>query len=356
MSLPSQRIFILDTGHSRLDLFVDAPEHACTPAWGDAFTRAGWPEVRRALRLASSVRWDLAVVNMREFCFLRPHACLPDGIWRLVRAMGKSPRQIGELLVFARLWRSGVPIALVNRSDRGGVWAGSDWFFRKCHACFLREMNPDPRWPILDLPETHPWSRRWAGTGPGTIQREDWAKLHPISLGLPDPGSYPAPGPKEIDVLYGHGQDFRDKPLRERLLGELGEACRTLGLRLKLVDRVPKAEWIRLMSGSHLVFSPPGVGWDCWRHYEAMMAGSVPLLTYPTILQYQPALDGENCFYFAPEPGGLTRCLKKAFSSPDRLPAMGLAGRKWVLEHHTFPRLRDYLIRKTLEASAHSRA
>jgi len=348
MGNSGKRIFVLDTGHSRMDLFADPAAAACTHAWDREFPRAGWTDVRRALRLVSSCRWDLAVVNMREFCFFRRNAGGLDGIWRFMRGAWKHPREIGELLVFARLVKSGVPIALVNRSDRGGVWDGSDWFFRNCHACFIRELHPDPRWSLLDLSGTNLWARRLGGSG--ALGPRDWNKLRPISLGLPDPESFPSPAPKEFDVLYGHGRDFRDKPLRDRLVAELQDACRRLGLNLKLVDRVSKAEWIRLMAASRLVFSPPGVGWDCWRHYEAMMAGAIPLMTYPTILRHQPPVEGVEGFYFAPEPGGLERGLTLAWSQRNRFQEISSAGRDLVLRHHTFPKLRGYVIGETFAA------
>ena len=85
------------------------------------------------------------------------------------------------------------------------------------------------------------------------------------------------------------------------------------------------------------------------------MAGSVPLMPFPTILQHRPGIDGEHCFYFAPEPGGLTRCLEKALAVPESLPAMAAAGRQLVLEHHLFSKLRDYVIHETLKAFSRRR-
>jgi hypothetical protein len=108
------------------------------------------------------------------------------------------------------------------------------------------------------------------------------------------------------------------------------------------------AEYHKALTESHLCLSPPGMGWDCFRHYEAMLAGSVPLMTYPTILQYQAPIHGKHCFYFAPEPGGLTRALEHALSLKAQLPQMAEAGRKLVLQHHTIPKLRDYVISETL--------
>jgi hypothetical protein len=96
------------------------------------------------------------------------------------------------------------------------------------------------------------------------------------------------------------------------------------------------------------------MGWDCFRHYEAMLAGSVPLMTYPTILQHLAPIHGKHCFYFAPEPGGLTRALEHALSLKAQLPQMAEAGRQLILEHHTFPKLREYVIHETLKAFSHA--
>lgn len=52
--------------------------------------------------------------------------------------------RLGELLFFAFLTRNNIPIALLNRSDVGEIPAGSDWYYRRCHACFVRELNPQP--------------------------------------------------------------------------------------------------------------------------------------------------------------------------------------------------------------------
>jgi glycosyltransferase involved in cell wall biosynthesis len=164
----------------------------------------------------------------------------------------------------------------------------------------------------------------------------------------------PPPGQKKWDLFFAG--DLEEKGLRGRFLEECRQYGRSRGLKFLITGRVDYPDYLRALSESRLSLSPPGMGWDCWRHYESMAAGSVPLMPYPTILQHQPPVDGEHCFYFAPEPGGLTRALDRAFSMQTQLPHLAAAGRRLVEEHHTFPKLRDYVIRETLEAFARSRA
>jgi len=354
------RIFVLETGYTPLDLFRDAPEMDCFHAWPRGFPRERWStdaqNLSRACHVLQPGRFDLAVVDAREFCFLRRHASLADGLFRLVKFSLKSPRAVGNLLLFRRILQLGLPVAWINRTDRGGVPDGSAWFFDRCHAAFIREMHPDPRMAFLGLEDCPSLSRKLSGwkESPARYQ-ERIQKIFPISLGLPDADGFsgtPEP-PKEWDVLYGYGQDFRDKPLRDRLLEELKVASRRLNLKFQLVDRLPKSDWIRAMQSSHLCFSPPGVGWDCWRHYEAMAAGCVPLLTYPTILGHHPPVDGLHAFYFAPEPGGLTRGLEQALSARPRWAEMAKTGRGWVAQHHAFPVLRSHVMQTTLRQAGH---
>ena len=153
-------------------------------------------------------------------------------------------------------------------------------------------------------------------------------------------------------MLFGYGPDSHDKPLRDRLMAELQACAPRLQLKLRIVDRLPRKDWIEALNHSSLCFSPPGVGWDCWRHYEAMAAGCIPLLTYPTILRHQPPVEGEHAFYFAPEPGGLARGLEQALRARSRWPEMSKACWKWVLTHHTLPQLRAHLLATTLQLAA----
>ena len=282
----------------------------------------------------------------------------------LCRSAFADPSRLGDLLIFAALIRLRVPIALLNRSDLGELPAGSGWYYQRCHACFIRELSPQPEINLKSLftlsggnPETNRRGRRLqALLDPHCPAGRDTAKLRPISLGIPDKSvaKIPFGEEKKWDVFFAG--DVKEKGLRARLVEELGDWAARRGRKVLIKDRLTREEYLENLAAARLCLSPPGMGWDCWRHYEAMLAGSVPLMTYPTVLQYQPPLEGEHCFYFPPEPGGLARCLDRAFAAQDHLPILAAAGRRLVLEYHTFSKLRDYVIRETLEASARSQA
>jgi hypothetical protein len=146
--------------------------------------------------------------------------------------------------------------------------------------------------------------------------------------------------------------DLHEKGLRGRLLEECRRHAESRNWRLCLRERMGQEEFWKTLSESRLCLSPPGMGWDCWRHYEAMALGAVPLMPYPTILQHHPPIDGHHCFYFPPEPGGLASVMDRAMDRSADFTRMAELGRRLVLEHHTFPKLREYIIRETLAAAA----
>ena len=114
-------------------------------------------------------------------------------------------------------------------------------------------------------------------------------KLHHVPLGLPRALSphlereaawvNAKHGPRSADVYVNH----KPRPYRERILGHL---------RHSLQQSLPNAYAGKaaLRSGTQtyvgdlfrhaIVLSPPGSGVDCYRHYEALLCGAVPLLEY----------------------------------------------------------------------------
>ena len=352
-------IFLLQAGYCEMDLF---PGSLPSPFWSSHTPGRwlSWTRIGNTLRRLRKSPPGLAIVNYREESFFRAGTGWAGGLGPAARAALFRPSRVGELLFFAQLIRQRIPIALLNRSDIGEIPAASEWYYRRCHACFVRELFPQLEMTLKSLfstsggnPQTNRRARRILGlVDPHCPKGRDPSELRPISLGMPDEWVHeiPATKEKEWDVFFAG--DLHEKGLRGRLLEEVkGWAART-GRRVLLRGRLPRQEYLRCLAASRLTLSPPGMGWDCWRHYEAMLAGSVPLLTFPTILQYRPAVDGEHCFYFAPDAGGLTRCLEKALASPERLPAMAAAGRQLVMDHHLFSKLRDYVINETLAAAS----
>src|SRR5205807_5749302 len=100
-------------------------------------------------------------------------------------------------------------------------------------------------------------------------------------------------------------------------------------------ERLPLSEFFHRLSAAWLAWSPAGYGWDCMRHYEAPLAGTVPLMNYPMIVRHCPLRDGEHCILYAPEPGALAKAVRSALADKQRLQDMARAAQVHVREHHT---------------------
>ena len=114
------------------------------------------------------------------------------------------------------------------------------------------------------------------------------------------------------------------------------------------VDRsekpLPPAEFYARCAAAWLVWSPEGLGWDCFRHYEAPACGSVPLINQPSIDRHQPLIGGEHAIYYDPEPGGLTRAVLAALADKPALARIAAAGQAHVAAHHTPDALARYIV------------
>jgi hypothetical protein len=90
-----------------------------------------------------------------------------------------------------------------------------------------------------------------------------------------------------------------------------------------------------MLARSWLVLSPEGYGWDCYRHYESCLAGSVPVINRP---RYQRPLflqDGLHCFYYNPAEPRLSDLLVRLLADKNILVRMAESARQHVLAHHT---------------------
>jgi hypothetical protein len=123
------------------------------------------------------------------------------------------------------------------------------------------------------------------------------------------------------------------------------------GVVLDIADRrIDHAEYLERMSRAWLTWSPEGLGWDCFRHYEAPLKYSVPVINNPTIIRYAPLLDSIHAIYYDPDdPESLGNKVKLALSDKVRLRDMGHAARSHVLKYHVRPRpLADAILRAGL--------
>ena len=125
------------------------------------------------------------------------------------------------------------------------------------------------------------------------------------------------------------------------------------GLKIDIAEeRLPQDEFYRRMSQAWLAWSPSGLGWDCYRHYEAPQCLSVPVINYPTIARYQPLEDGIHAIYYSPEGDGLCRTIEFALADKDRLKQIAVGGRAHVRANHVGPKVCEHVLRLALENTA----
>jgi glycosyltransferase involved in cell wall biosynthesis len=165
----------------------------------------------------------------------------------------------------------------------------------------------------------------------------------------------PPPHGKDIDVFIA-GRLQWSSTVRERGAAELRQLQKE-GIRIEIDEgHIPPSEYLTRCARAWLVWAPEGYGWDCFRSYEAAIAGSVPLISRQTIERHRPLIDNEHCIYYDLEPGQLTKDIRQALQARDRLLEMSDAAREHVLRHHTPQALAHHVVNSTLEAARQSTA
>lgn len=241
------------------------------------------------------------------------------------------------------------PIAVIDTGDYPYINKADLFLLSRCRYWFKRELPPD-HWRLFtktvhrELP-TPRFRHRWRW-------RRLLEKVRPISLGLSvDPSTLPQSGIEKTTDVFFAGSAEGTSSLRERGMAELA-ALRERGLRVDLPQgRLPPQEFYRRCAQAWLVWSPEGLGWDCFRHYEALACGSVPLINRPTIERHRPLLDGTHALFYDPEPGCLSEAITRALADKDRLRMIAHDGKAHVLAHHTLKAISKYVIETTLGES-----
>lgn len=110
-------------------------------------------------------------------------------------------------------------------------------------------------------------------------------------------------------------------------------------------DRLPFPEFVTRMGNAILTLSPAGHGYHGFRHYEAMLMKSIPVLNAGQERLETDLIDGKTCLlYDAGREGDLTRCLTQALQDRERLIAWGRDLRGFALERHTATSVGRYLV------------
>jgi hypothetical protein len=308
---------------------------------------AAAPEGVRTLRSLGAL-WESLGRSDVDLIVCHPNFSRPWGLRALSRAIfssrflkGRSPvvRAFGPELL---RWRGLAPIVVVDHEDLPLINRDNLYLLERCALWFKRELPVD-HWRVFTK-TAHPnlptprfrmreRERRWV------------QKLRPISIGLPTRGEgLPPPAqPKTADVFF-LARVEGSSTVRARGLVEL-QALAAQGVVLDIPEApLPRPEFYRRCAAAWLVWSPEGFGWDCFRHYEALACGAVPLINQPSIDRHAPLMSGEHALYYDPEPGGLTRAVLAALADKDALARIAEAGRAHMMAHHTPEALARYVV------------
>jgi hypothetical protein len=283
-----------------------------------------------------------------ELIVCHPTFSAPWGARALGRAIfssrflqGRSPllHAFGPQLL---RWRGRAPIVVVDHEDLPVINRDNLFLLERCALWFKRELPVD-HWRVF-LKTAHPQlpTPRFRM---GARQRRWVEKLRPISIGLPTlaEGLPPPPQAKTADVFF-LARVADSSTARARGLAEL-RALADQGLLIDIPDSaLPRPEFYRRCAAAWLVWSPEGLGWDCFRHYEALACGATPMINQPSIDRHAPLLAGQHALYYDPEPGGLTRAVLAALRDKDALTRIAAAGREHVMAHHTPQALARYVV------------
>jgi hypothetical protein len=235
------------------------------------------------------------------------------------------------------------PLVIVDVQDTPRITKTESYWLDRARFWFMRELPPNHFNLFLSM------DRRCGDVI--NIQRQplvarNLAKIRPFSLGFDvrDTAGIEAVPPegKIHDIFYAganHTTTVRQEGLKEL------KALQAAGVRVHLPEkRMPQAEFFRTCARSWLIWSPEGQGWDCHRHYEALMVGSVPVINQPTIERRQPFIHGEHCLYYRTEPGGLTEAVTRALADRAALGRISAQGRAHVRQHHTQNQLARHVL------------
>jgi hypothetical protein len=168
-------------------------------------------------------------------------------------------------------------------------------------------------------------------------------RIRPLPLFVPNENLIPQRQQKDIDVFFAGAlcNSIRSDAV-ETVRGPSGGGLRVV------IPSAPLSypDFMVALARSWLVLSPEGYGWDCYRHYEACLAGSVPVINRPSYRRPLFLEHGMHCFYYDSGQGSLTELLHAVLANKDRLMRMAAAGRRHVLANHTRSAVARYILRE----------
>jgi hypothetical protein len=327
--LPEQTTFIF-TGAN--------PRHLPKIAYR-SFSPASFFDILQGLRKRD---WDLM------FCYPPP---LP--LWDRRRGAAGALSMLARLIFRFRglgtyLFRSaGIPLIVLDYNDTLSVPVPGLPLLDRSVAYFKRELPLDPAKALFNVAPRFRTHKRVMAS---TFYERNRTKFRPISAGVPEETTRLAKDlnpEKTVDVF------FAGSPTNSEIRRRGFEELKTLSERGYVIDisngGLSKRDYLDRCARSWLTWSPEGYGWECLRHYEASLCGSVAILSTPGIARYAPLEDGIHSHIYSDRPGGLVDAVEAALSQKPALKLMAESAKRHVLAHHTHARICEHIVATSLD-------
>jgi hypothetical protein len=300
---------------------------------------------RTILADANKGKYDLVIAGKMFYPFFNPRKSLVRNLANLIHNISRYPNiAVGRIFPFSKFDGK---LAGIDMQDSPVIDNSRFQILKHCVCYFKRELPQNPCNAFL-----YTTAKTEEGGNVLNLKyfRNLVGKLRPISLGVDASSNLPVlETVKKTDIFFAGG--LTNHLNRQRGLKQL-ESLKAEGYAIDIaLERLPRHEFLKRCAEAYLVWSPEGGGWDCYRHYEAALVGSVPLMQSPAIHRYAPLMDDMHACYYCIENNHLAWRIRQALQNRNRLMEMGLAARQHVLKWHTFEALTRYVIQETERTS-----
>lgn len=136
---------------------------------------------------------------------------------------------------------------------------------------------------------------------------------------------------KTIDVFFAGKLHSRHRLIARQAAEQLARR----GFRVDIpAERLTYIEYLERLSRSWLVLSPKGHGEHCYRHYEALLMGSVPVINFPDLSIHYSLEDRKTAIFYRSSVEDLLATSETALADPALLRSIAAAGRSLVENEH----------------------
>lgn len=357
-TLPSERVLILYRPCSNQGFVNELLKRGtgifCPPKDRDKvaghqrmFTWKEWLRLRREL---AEGRYDAVVYfAVAEGLWKPGRFWLSNGI-KLIKRFCKSFASLGPNLLLPTIRKHGIPLVVYDWEDNQAV-ARKNWPLLEASTAYFKTQCP------VNLFKAFLWQDKRNDCIFNISRSKRYQalaqKVRPISYGVTE-ASYLAESispEKTVDVFFAGGVNY--SWVRPDGIRQLRELAAEEGVILDIPDKpIPHREYLQRMSRAWLVFSPEGAEWDCTRHHESLLVGTVPVINQPNTRRYKPYRDGEQALYYNIEENGLKDVIREALADKERLRAIARSGVEHARRYHLHPHLADLLLSSVQQAAA----